>query len=96
MWTTLATAVALVAAKILAAYWQRQDQTDAARWRVYQEMQVANDTAGTWKNLAWSDPDRYARLGVLPGAQGLRLDRADDPPPGSADPRDVPPGRPAG
>jgi len=76
----------MVASKILAAYWGRTDVTDAARWRVYQEMQVATDRAGTWKNLAWSDPARYAQLGVQPHAAGLRLDSENDPPAGSPTP----------
>jgi hypothetical protein len=80
--SAIATIIALVAAKILSAYWGRADVTDAARYRVYQEMQAANDRAGQWKNLAWSDPARYAALGLLPGASGLRLDGPHDPPAG--------------
>jgi hypothetical protein len=81
--TAIATIIAMVAAKILNAYWGRTDVTDAARYRVYQEMQAANDRAGQWKNLAWSDPTRYATLGVQPGSQGIRLDGPHDPTPGS-------------
>jgi hypothetical protein len=87
--TTIATIIAMVAAKILNAYWNRTDVTDAARYRVYQEMQAANDRAGQWKNVAWSDPRRYAALGLLPNAQGLRLDGPHDPPPGSPGGRGV-------
>jgi len=94
MWTTLATAVALIAVKILQAYWQRTDQTDAARWRVYQEMQAAHDRAGIWKMLAWSDPRRASALGLLPDAQGLRLLDPDHPATGSAPLGGVPPGGP--
>jgi hypothetical protein len=78
--TTIATIIAMVAAKILSAYWGRTDVTDAARYRVYQEMQGANDRAGQWRNLAWGDPARAAALGVLPDASELRLDGPDDPP----------------
>jgi hypothetical protein len=79
--TTLATIIAMVAAKLLNAYWSRTDVTDAARYRVYQEMQAANDRAGQWKHAAWADPVRAAQLGVLDGAAGLRLDRPRDPAP---------------
>jgi hypothetical protein len=72
--TTLATIIAMVAAKLLNAYWSRTDVTDAARYRVYQEMQAANDRAGQWKAVAWADPVRAAELGVLPGAKGLSID----------------------
>jgi hypothetical protein len=72
--SALATFIALIAAKILNAYWSRTDVTDAARFRVYKEMEAANERAGVWRNVAWSDPTRAATLGVLPGAKGLRLD----------------------
>jgi len=90
--TTIATIIAMVAAKILSAYWSRADVTDAARYRVYQEMQAANDRAGQWKVAAWADPSRAAQLRVLDGAKGLRFDGQSDPSPREPGADALPPG----
>lgn len=80
--TTIATIIAMVAAKLLGAYWGRTDVTDAAKYRVSQYMDKANAARGVWVNAAWADPARAAAFGLLPGAQGLRPDFPDNPTPG--------------
>ena len=80
--SALATIIATVAAKLLAAYWDRTDQTDAARYRVLAEQRPALEAAALWLEAARADPGRAAALGLLPGAKGLRLIHPDDPAPG--------------
>lgn len=85
----LATTIALVAVKLLNAFWARKDITDAARYRVLQEQQPAKDAAKLWLDTVRLDPQRAAALGVLSGAQGLRLVHPSDPTSGSSPDRSM-------
>ena len=78
----IATIIALVAVKLLNAFWARKDTTDAARYRVLMEQRPAMETSALWLETARADPYRAAQLGVLPHPKGLRLVRPSDPAPG--------------
>ena len=80
----IATIVALVAVKLLNAFWARKDITDAARYRVLMEQRPTVEASALWLEIARADPQRAAQLGVLPHAKGLRLVHPSASTPGSS------------
>lgn len=82
--SVLAALIAQLAVGFLKAYWARADTTDAARYRLSQELAALNETAQTWLETAMADPARAARLRVRDDAQGLRLPGERPDPPGSS------------
>ena len=80
MFAALAPALASLATAILQWYWTRKDQTDAARWRVAQEMEGPRLAAEAWRVEAEADPVRAAILAVRPGARGLTINDETRPP----------------